>query len=206
MAAATGSGRRGRPRSFDTDQVLDQSMEMFWRQGYQAVTTRSLENAVGISQSSLYNTFGSKEHLFNQTLDRYKTRFTEQVLAHLAVDDPRALHDFITAMATWNSDPHHPGCLLLGHSMRADDSDDLAHGLRELIATGVRPHVARLGGGEAIREQRVTLILACLQGLCLAAGTGTGPEGLQAIAAALSGQIRGWEADADSYDADPAPV
>ena len=60
-----------RPRSFDTDAVLDAAMMTFWRHGYEATTTRMLEEATGVGLRSLFNAFGDKEALFQQVLDRY---------------------------------------------------------------------------------------------------------------------------------------
>jgi len=60
-----------RPRSFAADDVVDTAMDLFWDRGYQASAVADLEDATGLSRSSLYQAFGSKERLFDSALDRY---------------------------------------------------------------------------------------------------------------------------------------
>lgn len=60
-----------RPRQFDEAEVVQKATELFWAQGYRATTPRDLVDATGLSRSSLYNTFGSKEGLFLRSLGAY---------------------------------------------------------------------------------------------------------------------------------------
>jgi TetR/AcrR family transcriptional repressor of nem operon len=60
-----------RPRQFNTDEALEQAMQVFWAKGYEATSLNDLIGAMGISKSSLYDTFGSKHELFLATIDRY---------------------------------------------------------------------------------------------------------------------------------------
>lgn len=65
---------RGRPRSFDRDQALEQAMEVFWKKGFEGASISDLTEAMGINPPSLYAAFGDKENLFLQAVDRYNTR------------------------------------------------------------------------------------------------------------------------------------
>jgi TetR/AcrR family transcriptional repressor of nem operon len=62
---------RGRPLEFDPEEVLDAAIEVFWRNGYEATSMMDLLEAMSLSKSSLYQTFGGKRELFERCLDRY---------------------------------------------------------------------------------------------------------------------------------------
>jgi TetR/AcrR family transcriptional repressor of nem operon len=57
---------------FDIDNALDHMLDLFWRQGFKKTTTKELAECAGLSESSLFNTFGSKKMVFLKTLDRYE--------------------------------------------------------------------------------------------------------------------------------------
>ena len=60
-----------RPRSFDTDLVIDQLCDYFWEHGYVAASLDDLAKQLGVKRGSIFNAFGSKEVLFNQAFERY---------------------------------------------------------------------------------------------------------------------------------------
>ncbi len=60
-----------RRREFDEATVVNIAMELFWLRGYRAATPSALTDATGLSKSSLYATFGSKQGLFLASLERY---------------------------------------------------------------------------------------------------------------------------------------
>ncbi len=62
----------GRPREFDERQALEQAMQVFWAKGYEAASLCDLIQAMGLSKSSFYDTFGGKNDLFIATLDWYR--------------------------------------------------------------------------------------------------------------------------------------
>ncbi|MGB0384132.1 MAG: TetR/AcrR family transcriptional regulator [Ardenticatenaceae bacterium] len=67
-----------RHKEFDQNKVLDKAIELFWRQGYHATSIQHLVAHLGISRSSLYDTFGDKHSLFLSAL----TRYTQQGSSH----------------------------------------------------------------------------------------------------------------------------
>ena len=62
---------RGRPRSFDTDEVLARARDAFWRHGYAGTSMDQLSAATGLHKPSLYGAFGDKKALYLAALDNY---------------------------------------------------------------------------------------------------------------------------------------
>jgi TetR/AcrR family transcriptional regulator, transcriptional repressor for nem operon len=64
-----------RPRSFDTDVVIEQLCDYFWEHGYSATYLDELAQLLGVKRGSLFNAFGSKEVLFYAAFERYEQKF-----------------------------------------------------------------------------------------------------------------------------------
>ncbi len=62
---------RGRPAVFDRDLALRAAMTLFWERGYEGTSFDDLIAAMGISASSFYNSFGSKEALYCEATKSY---------------------------------------------------------------------------------------------------------------------------------------
>lgn len=78
----------GRPRSFDPERALDRAMRVFWQRGYEGASLLDLTRAMRIHRPSLYATFGDKQALFRQAVERYVTRHASYV--EQAVAEPEA--------------------------------------------------------------------------------------------------------------------
>ena len=60
-----------RPREFIEGEALGKAMDVFWSKGYEATSLADLTKAMGLSKSSLYDTFGNKHELYLAAMDRY---------------------------------------------------------------------------------------------------------------------------------------
>ena len=69
-----------RPKAFNEEEVLDKAVTVFWAKGYEATSMQDLVEAMGIQRGSLYATFGSKQQLFLQSLERYGKVVVKQFL------------------------------------------------------------------------------------------------------------------------------
>ena len=104
-----------RHREFDTDNALDQALQVFWRKGYEGATLPDLTEAMGINRPSLYAAFGSKEELFRRVVQRYIEGPTCYVREAIAEPTARAVSerllrgavDLLTCPETPN------GCLIV---------------------------------------------------------------------------------------------
>lgn len=63
-----------RKKEFDETEILDKAVDLFWRNGYHATSAQQLVEALGISRSSLYDTYTDKRTLFLKALRQYQDR------------------------------------------------------------------------------------------------------------------------------------
>jgi len=115
-----------RPRSFDSDAVLDRALDTFWRQGYEATSMQDLVEAMGISRASLYNAFGSKHALFLDVLRRYEKQRLHAMVATLqAAGSVRsAIRTIFEQTADEAASPDGRGCLLTNTATELCARDD----------------------------------------------------------------------------------
>lgn len=79
--------KKGRPALFDPDRVVEQVADLFWARGYDGVSVSDITAATGLSKSSLYNRFDSKDALFASALRRYHVQTVKAGADWLALDD-----------------------------------------------------------------------------------------------------------------------
>ncbi|MAU10012.1 MAG: hypothetical protein CL607_09345 [Anaerolineaceae bacterium] len=60
-----------RKREFSEKDVLDKAISIFLEKGFEATSILDLKRAMGISTSSMYDTFGDKRGVFVKALGRY---------------------------------------------------------------------------------------------------------------------------------------
>ncbi len=106
---------RGRPKSFDRSVALQQAMKLFWERGYEGASFDDLTAAMGISPSSFYNSFGSKERLYHEATEAYMACASKWFEGELQTDTDAktAVHRLLTAAArefTQNDFP--AGCMI----------------------------------------------------------------------------------------------
>lgn len=108
--------RTGRPRGFDRDAAINAAMTLFWEHGYEPTTLSLLKEAMGgISPTSFYAAFGSKEALFREVVERY--RITHGSVTDILRDESLPPRDVIEAClrrsVAMQTDASHPiGCLV----------------------------------------------------------------------------------------------
>ena len=203
--------RTGRPRGFDKEAALEQAMHLFWEHGYEAASLSQLKAAMGgISASSFFAAFGSKEALFRAALDRY-VQTHGQVVAPL--DDPAfvprdAVEQVLRGSARLQTDPAHPlGCFVV--LSMANTSPENRHlqavltTIRQSNRVSLRACVERaVSRGELLADTDAaalaTLFYMVLAGLATQARDGVT---LAALDAGITAAMGVWDAHAA-----PAPA
>jgi len=77
------SKKRGRPRNYDRDAVIDAGLRLFLENGYGNVTIDQLCGACDLSKPSFYAGFNSKSVFFQLAIDRYQTIISNKLKAAL---------------------------------------------------------------------------------------------------------------------------
>ncbi len=111
---------KGRPREFDRDSVLERAMRVFWRNGYEGTSLSDLTTAMSINRPSLYSTFGDKEQLFFQALERYLATYGTKGVRQLAEHShiQTAIAAFFDCVVEQLTDPQLPsGCLIANSTL-----------------------------------------------------------------------------------------
>jgi AcrR family transcriptional regulator len=72
-----------RNKSYNTDNVLEKAMHVFWNNGYENTSVRMLEKEMGINQFSIYSSFSNKHNLFIESLRKYREYVNKNVYGDL---------------------------------------------------------------------------------------------------------------------------
>jgi TetR/AcrR family transcriptional repressor of nem operon len=117
-----------RTKDFDEDEVLQKAMNLFWYKGYNGTSMQDLVDGLGISRSSMYDTFGDKHTLFMKALENYKKMATAEMKA--IVDNAPTAKEAIRRMFEYTvaellRDDQHRGCFLVnaGVEMAPHDAE-----------------------------------------------------------------------------------
>ncbi|MEH6468329.1 MAG: TetR/AcrR family transcriptional regulator [Porticoccus sp.] len=121
------SGRK----QFNEVNALDAAMKVFWSKGYEATSLSDLEAATGLNKSSIYNTFQSKEILFNHCLERFIEEYGKEAIAKLDHPDFKtAITGFFDQLFKAYDNPDLPtGCLATMAIMEVGGADNRASDL-----------------------------------------------------------------------------
>ena len=76
-----------RTKQYDRTELLDRAVELFRRQGFNGTSTAELVTEFGVNRKSMYAEFGSKQQLFEATLEHYNKKHLTRVLAPLEAPD-----------------------------------------------------------------------------------------------------------------------
>lgn len=201
---ASNKRARGRPKAFEPDTVLRGALDLFWHHGYRSTTLRDLESQLGISQSSLYNEFGSKERILDAALDQYEADIDEAVMQPLD-ESPTGLEsisEFLAALSDWVTRDGRRGCMIT--NLMAEDGGESeavtarAAAYRARVRASLHTALERaraLGEVEGNGlEARADLLVALILGINVAARGGATPTEVSRLLNAAITEVDSWRA------------
>ncbi|MET9558269.1 TetR/AcrR family transcriptional regulator [Streptomyces sp. NPDC006645] len=195
--------RTGRPREFDRDHAVQTALHLFWEHGYNATSLAQLRTAMGISSASFYAAFGSKEALFEETVQTYVARFgrVTDAVSQESLPPKAAVEHILRASARMQTDHSHPsGCLIvLAAAVGADDQSavralltDYRAAVRRNVATCIQRAVAAGELSPATDPESMSIVFTgFLHGLSVESRDGTSLESLEA---AITQLMQVWDA------------
>jgi TetR/AcrR family transcriptional repressor of nem operon len=191
----------GRSKSYERDVVTRKAMQLFWKQGVHATTTKELADHMGINTFSLFAEFGSKQGLFESALELYEKEVVTRYFG--ALEAPEAglpeiveVVDFFASHS--GSDGPRLGCFLTNVAIERAPFDDSSHQAVEAYVERVSKalrhaltHAQNLGQVRAdIDCEAQSCLLACsLIGFWVLMRAGVSGEVVGAAAAALKGNL-----------------
>jgi len=134
----------GRPAKFDREAAVGIVMEEIWRNGYEACSVKTLSERLGITRSSFYNAFGSREALFGEVLDRYFTTTPDRAFARASKGDaikPLLTRTFREICRVRVADGEGRGCLAVNSAVELCNVNEE---LGPLLAEAVLGSLARI--------------------------------------------------------------
>lgn len=115
-----------RTKDFDEKEVLGRATNLFWHKGYNGTSMQDLVEGLGISRSSLYDTYGDKHTLFIQALKSYQNETSGQICKILTSAGPaketiKKLLEFVGNRLL--DDQKHKGCFMVNAEVEVAPHD-----------------------------------------------------------------------------------
>jgi TetR/AcrR family transcriptional repressor of nem operon len=109
-----------RTKVFNEEEVLNKALELFWEKGYNATSAQDLVDGLGISRSSLYDTYGDKYQLFKNSLLQYRKKFAGAMIDMIgkSTDSEKTLNDVFHYVVTESlQEKCSKGCFMVNSSI-----------------------------------------------------------------------------------------
>ncbi len=140
-----------RTKVFDEEIVLNKAVNLFWEKGYNGTSAQDLVDELGISRSSLYDTYGDKYQLFKNSLLQYRKKFAGAMIEMIekSNDYEKTLKDIFQYVVTESlQEKCSKGCFMVNSSIELaphnseiaeivnDNMKDIEEALFRLIKKG----------------------------------------------------------------------
>ena len=183
----------GRHREFDEAEVVEKAMRAFWKNGWRDTTPQRLVEATGLSRSSLYATFGSKQGLFLAALDLYIVQQHSFLTELLADGTLREALERMYSLIVDNMRPRGGGmtCLVVSSLLEVPAEDDetvarVARGQAQMTAVYEARFQRAIDEGELdgtrTAGELARFIATVNNGIQLAARANAGADDVRSIA------------------------
>ena len=207
--ATTSTKTRGRPPKFDRDAVIDAAIGAFWENGLEATSLPELEAATGVDRSTLYNSFGGKQGLYELATSRYLDHAETSLFSPLVDGTTDGLGDIVVFLERLKSGltsaTAQPGCLIV-NDMATGANAKPAERYQRMLETGLFAALNRAGASTAATaKHRAGLISSAVIGINLMSSTGRSAAEIGTLVDSAIAEVRNWQAEsASALDSDIA--
>src|SRR5687767_7780321 len=115
-----------RTKDFDEAEVLNKALCLFWHKGYNGTSMQELVDHLGISRSSLYDTYADKHTLYIKSLEFYQNTSRQKMddIAVNATSAKEAIMQLFTLMTTeLLTDDQQKGCFIVNSEVELAPHD-----------------------------------------------------------------------------------
>lgn len=129
-----------RTKNFNQEEVLDKAVQLFWRKGYNATSANDLVKELGLSRSSLYDTYGDKKTLFVNSLNRYRKTVVVKMIKIIdnSTDIKSTLKDIFRLIIEQDIEAKIPkGCFIVNSAIELSSYDHEIARIVELNQLGI---------------------------------------------------------------------
>ena len=141
----------GRPAKFDRSEALQEAMEAIWEEGLERSSVKRLSERLGMTRSSFYNAFGSRDELFREVLPAYRAISPDALLHAPGPALPRITAMFREVCRVRAADPDAKGCMIVNALCELPAADQgLSQDMTILFDKSVRDIEALLA--QAVRD------------------------------------------------------
>jgi TetR/AcrR family transcriptional repressor of nem operon len=116
-----------RPKEFKKEEALEEAMKVFWAKGYDSTSVSDLISAMGISRSSMYETFGDKQNLFIETIHCYSHLVSSRraEIINGAKSVKQGLNDYFNERISMALNEEYPGgCFITNTATSLETADE----------------------------------------------------------------------------------
>lgn len=121
-----------RTKDFNEEEVLKKAVCLFWDKGYNGTSMQDLVDGLGISRSSLYDTFGDKHQLYLKALETYQQSYGQQLctLVRQAPTAKAAIRELLELVASdLLGDKQRKGCFVVNAGIEMASHDKEVNGM-----------------------------------------------------------------------------
>lgn len=160
------------PPSTGRERLVAAAVELFYRQGFAAVGIDQVIASAGVTKTTFYKHFESKDDLMVAAVrrrDQWESQAWNRALHRLAGDDPRRrLLAMLDVMDQWFNDPDFRGCMFLNTTIEFPNPHDPVHQAAAEHKRKMRDHwrdqAREAGAGAAAAEDFADCYTALIEG------------------------------------------